>query len=188
MTADPAAIRIGGVRQLGRVGLALAALALIEAGVIAWLLVGRPASSGGGQGEVVIQSRPVAARVTVDGDEKGITPLTAALSPGAHIVEVRVGKSEPRVIPVDVKAGMQNSIYVELQSVATVGGLDVRTEPSSAKVAVDGRARGATPLVLRDLAPGDHEVVLEAGRQKVRQTVRIEAGVTSQLVVPMTGR
>jgi PEGA domain-containing protein len=173
---------------LGPVGMALAALVLVEAGVIGWLVFGGRAGAAGLQGDVVIQSRPVAARVTIDGEEKGITPLTTALAPGAHIIEVRVGRSEPRVIPVDIKQGVQNSIYVELQSVATVGGLDVRTEPANAKVTVDGRPRGATPLVLRDLAPGDHEVLLEAGRQKIRQTVRIEPGMTSQLVVPLSGR
>lgn len=179
------AARLG---ALGPIGIGLAVLALAEAGVIAWLMFGGRAAATGVQGDVVIQSRPVAARVTIDGEEKGITPLATSLAPGAHIVEVRVGRSEPRVIPVDVKPGVQNSIYVELQSVATVGGLDVRTEPANAKVTVDGRARGTTPLVLRDLAPGDHEVLLEAGRQKVRQTVRIEPGVTSQLVVPLGAR
>ena len=179
---------VGRVGALGPVGMALAALVLVEAGVIGWMVFGGRAGAAGLQGDVVIQSRPVAARVTIDGEEKGITPLTTSLAPGAHIVEVRVGRSEPRVIPVDVKEGVQNSIYVELQSVATVGGLDVRTEPANAKVTVDGRARGTTPLVLRDLAPGDHEVLLEAGKQKIRQTVRIEPGMTSQLVVPLGGR
>ena len=186
--AAPGGSLVGRAGALGPVGMALAALVLVEAGVIGWMVFGGRAGAAGLQGDVVIQSRPVAARVTIDGEEKGITPLTTSLAPGAHIVEVRVGRSEPRVIPVDVKQGVQNSIYVELQSVATVGGLDVRTEPANAKVSVDGRARGTTPLVLRDLAPGDHEVLLEAGRQKVRQTVRIEPGMTSQLVVPLSGR
>jgi hypothetical protein len=186
--ASGAAGVLSRLRDLSPVAAALAALVLLEAGVIGWLVFGGRAGASGAQGEVAIQTRPVAARVMIDGEDKGVTPLTTALSPGAHIVEVRVGRSEPRVIPVDIKPGMQNSIYVELQSVATVGGLDVRTEPASARVTVDGRARGNTPLVLRDLAPGDHEVLLEAGRQKVRQTVRIEAGLTSQLVVPMGNR
>jgi hypothetical protein len=167
---------------------ALAVLVVVETAAIGWLVFGRTGGATGRQGEVAIQSRPASARVSIDGEEKGITPLTLALNPGAHVIEVRVGRSEPRVIPVDVKDGVQQSLYVELQSVATVGGLDVRTDGTSARVTVDGRARGSTPLSLRDLAPGDHEVLLEAGRQRVRQTLRIEPGVTSQLLVPMTGR
>jgi hypothetical protein len=139
----------------------------------------------GESGELVIQSRPVAARVSIDGDDRGITPLTTGLSAGAHIVEVRVGRAEPRVIPIEIKGGMQSSLYVELQSVATVGGIDVRSDPVRARVTIDGRYRGDTPLVLKDLAPGDHEVLLEAGRQKVKQTIRVEPGLTSQLLVPL---
>jgi hypothetical protein len=80
---------------------------------------------------------------------------------------------------------MQTSLYVELQSVATVGGLEVRTEPANARVTISGQNRGVTPLVLRDLPPGEMEVVVRLGSREVRQTVRIEPGITSQLVVPM---
>lgn len=176
----------GGLRRWGTPELlGVAAIALIEAAVIGWLVTRSAGAGLVNQGEVVIQSRPVAARVVIDGEERGITPLTTALAPGAHILEVRVGRSEPRVIPIEIRDGVQSSIYVELQSVATVGGLDVRTEPTNARVSVDGRFRGMSPLILRDLAPGDHEVLLEAGRQKIRQMVRVEPGMTSQLVVPL---
>lgn len=163
-------------------------IALIEAALIGWLVTRNGGQALGDEGEIVIQTRPIAARVVVDGEERGATPLTLQLSAGAHILEVRVGRSEPRVIPIDVRAGVQSTMYVELLSVATVGGLDVRSDPTRARVTVDGRYRGDAPLVLKDLPPGDHEVLLEAGRQKVRQLVRVEAGLTSQLVVPMSGR
>jgi hypothetical protein len=159
-------------------------IALIEAVAIAWLLSGGGAASPD-RGELVVQSRPVAARVTIDGEERGITPYTSELSPGSHVLEVRVGRSEPRVIPLMIRGGMQTSLYVELQSVATVGGLEVRTEPANARVIINGQNRGVTPLVLRDLPPGEMEVVIRLGAREVRQTVRIEPGITSQLVVPM---
>jgi hypothetical protein len=136
-------------------------------------------------GELVVQSRPLAARVTIDGEDHGITPLTAELPAGSHVLEVRVGKSEPRVIPVLIRPGVQSGIYVELQSVATVGGLEVRSAPATARVSVAGQYRGTTPLVLKDLPPGDIEVLLQSGNRQVRQTVRIEPGITSQLVVPL---
>jgi PEGA domain len=163
----------------------LMAVIVAEAAFIGWLLTRDAAPMLTGQGELVIQSRPVAARVTIDGDDRGVTPLTVQLDPGAHILEVRVGRSEPRVIPLSIRAGVQSGLYVELQSVATVGALDIRTEPSKAKITINGQYRGTTPMVLRDLPPGNHEVLLEAGSQQIRQTVRIEPGITSQLVVPM---
>jgi hypothetical protein len=156
---------------------------VIEGAVIAWLLTSSSAAASGGT--LTIQSRPVAARVSIDGEERGITPFEGDVSPGSHVIEVRVGRSEPRVIPVVIREGVQTGLYVELQSVATVGGLEVRSDPVKAKVTVGGQYRGETPLVLKDLPPGEVEVLVQANTREVRQRVRIEPGITSQLVVPL---
>ncbi len=87
-----------------------------------WLLT---RDSGGGmragEGELVVQSRPEGAQVKIDGEVKGNTPLTVRLDSGAHVLEVQSGKSEPRVIPLMIQAGVQTSQYVELQGVAKTG-------------------------------------------------------------------
>ncbi|MFM8532652.1 MAG: PEGA domain-containing protein, partial [Acidimicrobiia bacterium] len=156
---------------------------------VGWLLVTR--DSGGlreGEGELAVQSRPQGARVVVDGKEQGVTPLTVRLNAGAHVLEVQVGKSEPRVIPLNIQAGVQTSQYIELQGVTGTGTLEVRSEPSGARVTVDGQPRGTTPATLRDHPAGDHTVVVEAGGRKATQTVRIVAGSTAQLVVPLPRR
>jgi hypothetical protein len=178
--------RASGPRAVSAAVWALAALAVAEAVVIGWLWT-RPGDAGlGGEGELVVQSRPPGANVTVDGEARGSTPVTVRLAPGTHVLELRVGRAEPRVIPLTILPGVQTSQYVELQSVPTTGGLDVRSDPPRARVLVNGQARGSTPLVLSDLPPGDHEVVLDAGGgQQVKQFVRIEPGVTAQLVVPL---
>lgn len=162
----------------------LGALVVVQALVIAWLMMADPAIALT-DGELSIQSRPAAARVTIDGEERGVTPFQTTIAPGSHVVEVRVGRSEPRVIPVVVREGVQTGLYVELQSVATVGGLEVRSEPARARVTVGGQFRGETPLVVNDLPPGEVEVLVQAGSRQVRQSVRIEPGITSQLVVPL---
>jgi hypothetical protein len=166
------------------VGIAAVLVACAEAGALGWLVArDRPALLA--RGELVVQSRPAAARVTIDGEERGLTPYTTELSAGTHILEIRVGRSEPRVIPLLIRAGVQSGVYVELQSVATVGALEVRSEPLSARVSVAGQYRGTTPLLVKDLPPGEIEVVIASSTRRVRQTVRIEPGITSQLVVPL---
>ena len=50
---------------------------------------------------------------------------------------------------------------------------------------IDGQNRGTTPSTVRDLSPGDHSVVLELRGRKVTQTVKIQAGTTSKLSVPI---
>lgn len=163
---------------------ALLALALLQTGFIAWRAT-RSSESLGGDGELVVQSRPEGAAVTIDDKDRGVTPLTIRLSPGAHVLQVKAGSAEPRVIPLAIRAGTQTAQYVEMQGVATTGVLEVRSEPSKARVTIDGRERGSTPLTLRDVAPGDYQVVLERAGWKSTQTVRIEPGATAQLVVPI---
>ena len=163
---------------------ALAAVTLLQFGAIAWLLAGQgPASAG--DSAVNVQSRPAAARVSIDGEERGITPFQTSLAPGSHVIEVRAGRAEPRVIPVVIREGVETSLYVELQSVVTVGGLEVRSEPAKARVTVGGQYRGDTPLVLKDLPPGDVEVLVQGGSREVKHTIKIEPGIISQLVVPL---
>ena len=168
--------------------LALILFAIVQSGVVLWLWNRDPGAPRKGEGELVVQSRPVAARVSIDGEERGVTPLTIALPSGAHVLEVQSGKSEPRVIPLTIQAGVQTAQYIELQNVALTGGLEIRSEPAGAKVTIDGQARGSTPVTIRDLAPGDHQIVLEGGGRKVTQAVRIDAGITAQLVVPLPRR
>ena len=167
--------------------LGLVAIVVILIGVMGWLLT-RDAGGGGmraGEGELVVQSRPEGAQVKIDGEVKGSTPLTVRLDAGAHVMEVQSGKSEPRVIPLMITAGVQTSQYVELQGVAKTGAVEIVSEPAGARITIDGRPRGSAPATITDLAPGDHTVVLEAGGRKNTQTVRIQAGSTAKLVVPM---
>jgi hypothetical protein len=167
--------------------LGLAGVVVLLVAVMGWMLT-RPADTGGmrqGEGELVVQSRPEGAQVKIDGAVKGSTPLTVRLDAGAHVMEVQSGNSEPRVIPLTITAGVQTSQYVELQGVAKTGSLQIRSEPPGARITIDGRQRGTAPMTVGDLSPGDHTVVLEAGGRKASQTVRIQAGTTQQLVVPM---
>jgi len=167
-----------------RVVAALVALAVAQTAFIGWTLT-RPSEGLSGDGELVVQSRPEGATVVIDDREHGVTPLTVRVSPGTHVLQVRAGASEPRVIPLQIRPGVQTAQYVELQGVATTGVLEVRSEPAKARVTIDGRERGSTPLTLRDVAPGDYQVVLERSGWKSTQVVRVEPGGTAQLVVPI---
>ena len=157
--------------------------------VIGWLWMSR--GSGGlreGEGELAVQSRPPGAKVIVDGKDQGVTPTTVRLPAGAHVLEVQVGKAEPRVIPLTITAGVQTSQYIELRDVAVTGSLAIRSEPPGARITIDGQPRGTTPATIPDLTAGDHAVVLELAGRKASQAVKIEPGSTAQLTVPMPRR
>jgi hypothetical protein len=163
--------------------LAMAAVVILLLAAIGWFATRDTARTG--DGELVVQSRPQGARVVVDGKESGVTPTTIRLPAGPHVLEVQVGKSEPRVIPLTITAGVQTSQYIELRDVSATGGLEIRSDPPGARITIDGQPRGITPANIPNLAAGDHTVVLELGGRKVSQAVKIAPGSSQQLVIPI---
>ena len=170
----------------GRIAAAAAAVIVLGAGGYAARKLVMPASAATTTGTLNINSNPPGAQVSVDGQASGVTPLTLALKPGNHNVELR-GSGEPRTIPVTIAAGTQVSQYIELPKVTAFGQLQVRSEPAGAQVTVDGIPRGKAPVLVESLAAGEHSVVLEADGSNIKQTVTVEAGMTASLVVPLTG-
>ena len=135
-------------------------------------------------GTVSVTTVPPGAQIVVDGQARGLAPLTLSLPAGAHTLELR-GGSDVRTMPISVSAGQQISQYVELAKAATFGRLEVRSEPAGAQVTIDGTERGKSPVAVDALAPGEHSVVLQSDIATVKQTVTIEAGQTASLVVPL---
>jgi hypothetical protein len=56
--------------------------------------------------------------------------------------------------------------------------LRVKSTPAGARVLVDGKERGATPLTLTDLRPGVHDVTLTSSAGTVHRSVRVAANDT----------
>jgi hypothetical protein len=170
-------------RGLAAVGIALVLVA--GGGIYAARRYALPSAPGTTTGSLMVNTNPPGAQVTIDGQQRGLSPLNLTLEPGAHVLDVR-GAGEPRTIPITITAGSQVSQYIELPGgIVAHGQLQVRSEPSGARVTVDGVPRGTAPLMVEDLAPGEHAVELESEFGSVKQTVTIEAGTTASLVAPL---
>jgi hypothetical protein len=171
-------------RRKGRGGrrAAIAAIALLVLGGGALaarkFLTAAPVTTG----TVVVTTNPPGAQVLLDGKPEGASPTTLTVAAGTHVLELR-GAGEPRKMSLDVAAGAQVSQYIELAKGSLASGsLQVRTEPAGAEVIVDGVARGASPVIVADLTPGDHVVALKGENGTTKQTVTVEAGATASLV------
>jgi hypothetical protein len=163
--------------------IALVGVAVIEGIVIGTRSLRQPAAPT--LGTLSLQTNPPGVAVFVDGVARGNTPARLSLSAGSHIVELR-GRGVPRVIPVSVTAGAEASQYLELPETPSSGSLLVQSDPAGARVTVDGVDHGAAPVSVADLAPGEHEVVLQGeGGAPVKQRVVIQAGVTSSVLAPV---
>ena len=185
-TIQPAR-RSRSTRGPGIVAAALMLVALTAGGMLAArrYVFASTVAAGAGTGTMTVNSNPTGAQVVVDDVPRGVTPATLTLPAGTHKLELR-GAGEPRTIAVAVMAGAQMSQYIELaRSRATTGRVQVRTDPAGALVTVDSVSRGASPVIVGDLEPGEHEVVVAGDTGSVIQSVTVEAGMTSSLVVPL---
>jgi hypothetical protein len=183
-SAPPTQVAAAGVPTFWRVAaLALGVIAVAEGGFIGWKLLGGR-GTGTAPGNVRLDSKPEGAQVKIDGESKGVTPLSTSLSSGPHVLELSTG-GEPRVIPITVNAGETLGQYVELSGAPSLGRLSISSQPAGATVLLDGQPRGTAPAELSDVSAGDHELVLELNGVRIRQAVSVAAGTVTTVAVPM---
>jgi hypothetical protein len=149
-------------------------------------------------GRLIIRSTPAGALLIVDGRRRGQTPFTVRdLTLGPHTVEV----ARPGYVPhkESVTLGPRNAVKnltIQLQpgehprvsaarpstptpAVAStskgLGSMFVDSRPQSARVIVDGRFIGVTPLRVPELVAGNHAVRLElAGHRSFVTSVDVK--------------
>jgi len=102
------------------------------------------------------------------------TPSTSSASKTAPITAPTTApKTPPAVEPAAGRAAASAR--------KAPGSVRVTTTPAGAKVTVDGKPHGVTPVTVGDLSPGNHEVTLESSAGTVRRTVAIAANQTAQI-------
>ena len=74
---------------------------------------------------------------------------------------------------------------VKAVEASKVGTLALTTQPAGARVLLDGKPVGESPLTLTDVAPGKHSLTLVTSAGSVKKVLRIEAGKTTTLEVPI---
>lgn len=113
--------------------------------------------------------------VFLDSARAGETPIAIdGVVPGVHSLALTADGYRWSRQQINVQKNNQRfKIRLDRETSAT---LVVDTEPQRVDVTVDGVYRGRTPLVVSDLTPGDHEVVLaKTGYAAISETIPLTA-------------
>lgn len=172
----------------------LALIVLVQAGFMIFWLMSAPAAPPPETGSVMVTSVPLASPVSIDGVSRGSTPVTVALPPGPHRIEVGAGP-QIRTQTVTVTAGGDALLHIELPPPpqpgvvampAGMGGLEITTDPAGARVSIDGAPRGVSPITATSLKPGPHTVTVSGPGEPVTRTVTVNAGAVASIIISMT--
>lgn len=139
-------------------------------------------------GVVKVTSKPPGATVVSGANNWGVTPVTLPkVPPGSYPVTVQMQGFAPVHQNLGVKAGEEAVLSVKLEA---FGGLEVKVvsggKPVPAQLAVNGRAAGAAPLSVKEIAPGSYEIAVSAqGLKPVTKKVEVKAGKVAKVVLDL---
>ncbi len=107
-----------------------------------------------------VSSYPTEAEVYVDGEKKGLTPITINDLPlGEHFVEVTKENFNTWSQKIDVNEYKVIQLVANLQ--ATSASISVDSNPEGATVYLNGKNKGITPVKIEDLDAGDYTLTVE---------------------------
>ncbi len=135
-----------------------------------------------------IRSDPPGAKILIDGESTGReTPAELALEPGLHRVELRLEGRGSWSETIEVAGAGPLDLSAEL--VPAGGSIEIETVPAGAEISLDGALRGEAPLLIEDLAPGEHSVVARAaGRLSARKAALVRAGRKTEISLELAAR
>ena len=138
--------------------------------------------------EVTITVEGAPARLFVDGEPQGSTPLSAPLlvGPGKHTFKAERDGGETDEVTLELVSATKKTVKLEPKKAsAKPGTLVVDSSPSGAIFSIDGQLGGAGPLTV-PLEAGGHQVVAELdGYQLARTEVVIVGGEERKLTVAL---
>ncbi len=153
-------------------------------------------------GTLAITTVPQKANVFIDNVFKGVTPLTLTDTPsGYHVLRITLPGYEDYVTSATVEPSKTVLIQAELRgdgtntsattvpAVTTIavtprqnGSVALTSVPTGASVTLDGRYEGTTPVIVPDVLPGNHEIVLTyPGYAPLKQSISVGSSQTTAI-------
>ncbi|MDD1689987.1 MAG: PEGA domain-containing protein [Methanoregula sp.] len=139
-----------------------------------------------------VASIPQGSEVIIDGNYSGITPVAnVPVICGSHTVLVNRNGYEDYTSNVSIEEGTHRDIIANLNRLPDRGKVTIRSEPPGGDLFVDGKIRGVTPLIVDNLMPGRHEVLIrKTGYEDYRDVISAATDITTEYteyLVPLPG-
>jgi TonB family protein len=141
------------------------------------------------EGVLVVDSQPPGATVTVNGENRGQTPLELTGLP-AGIYQVKVERrgygTRTETLVISAESPRAELAGPLSRTAPATGTADVFSTPLGATVTIDGAAAGVTPLTGVKLKPGSHAFEFaKSGYERRAETVTIEVGRSARVDVAL---
>jgi hypothetical protein len=141
-----------------------------------------------GWSEVTLSSIPQGAKVEINGESRGKTPLRIELASGMYTLKISADLYKPWEQDLFIKPNEPKEIH-DIRLQPADGKLEVKTNPSGANVIIGEKFMGLTPLTV-DLSPDKEHVVQfsKAGYEKASRKVRVPVAESEQIIVNLRPR
>ncbi len=138
-----------------------------------------------GWSDIAIDSVPQGARVMVNGNSAGFTPLTVKLPAGEHELMLTAERFKPWRQVIAVEANQPRKLKtVRLQPADGI--LRVRTNPAGANVMVGSSFAGRTPLELKLTAQTRHLIhIYKAGYEEANRKIKLNSEESKTLTLAL---
>ena len=113
-------------------------------------------------GSISVDTSPGGAKIYLDGYYRGFSPINIdQISPGSHTVEADLKGYYTYTTMLEISAGTTKNLYFTLQEITSSPNiLYITSDPTHAFVYFDSIYHGKTPLTLKNVRRGSHEISL----------------------------
>ena len=130
-----------------------------------------------------IQAEPADASVLLDGKLPQVPPNTFLHVPfGTHELSAVLENYEPFKQDIQVRAGMNPEIHLQLKPVQEIAALTVQTEPAEASVLLDGKPPQVPPNIFTHVPIGTHQLSAALDSyESIKQDIQVRAGMNPEI-------
>ena len=125
-------------------------------------------------GTLHVTTKPEGALIYVNGRKKGISPAKFKnIAPGDAEVKVELLEYEIQKKTIKIQSEKVEYVNFNLNKIVNFYNINITTQPSGAKIFVNGKQKGLSPITLKKTLPGSYEIkaTLKGYKEKLKQVL-----------------